>query len=74
VAVILTDAWYPLGCGCELSELGGLIVDVRCHAHVVLIPEEDAAAMLRTPVSYGRKYGPIDVDVPTLARGGGGRG
>ncbi len=71
MAVILSDAWYQLGCGCELSELGGMLVDVRCRAHVVLVPPEDARAMLGPAGRYGRIYGPIDVDVPKLAKGGG---
>ncbi len=74
MAVILTDAWYPLGCGCELSELGGMLIRPRCRAHSILIPSFGEGGP--TPGQRRRNdvYGPIDVDVPKLAGGGEARG
>jgi hypothetical protein len=69
--ILTEDAWYPLGCGCELSELGGMIVDPRCRAHRVLIPPEDLPYCVTSTGMIRSYYGPIDVDVPKLARGGG---
>jgi hypothetical protein len=56
--VTKVTTWMTLGCGCDESDDGWLIVFVRCPiGHATLIPADDLAFMLRSG-PFG-KYGPI---------------